>query len=278
EGSSAPQKTNTDASFKRVVSDGEYNFQLEYNHRLDTSYLDVVFQGRKKMRYGYGGKVDKEFLIDMNRDQKNELYVVVERSHNKQLFGYYFENGESKEIKREMYGESSNKKVISYKVERNQIVEQYNNTFANGQIEKTESRYNLVKDGLDYILLPQGWLPNELKNMAGQYAARDAAGAGYYKVMLLTQLRGGTWNVDIKVKRNGDKKEMCSFVGNGYFKDQFLFVPMKDVNPDLKGTLKIRFLDLLSIVYTENPADSKEMVAFCDGVGSIAGNFKKTNL
>ena len=38
--------------FKRAFSDGDYNFQLEYDNRLDTSYLDVLYKGKKNKSKG----------------------------------------------------------------------------------------------------------------------------------------------------------------------------------------------------------------------------------
>lgn len=113
---------------------------------------------------------------------------------------------------------------------------------------------------------------------SGQYVSKDNNGAGYYKVMLLSKTAEGDWNVDIKVKKNGDKKVICDFKGKGYFKNRDLIVPLKEVNSSLKGALKIRFVDLMAIVYTEDVADNKEMIFFCKGEGSIAGNFKKTDI
>jgi hypothetical protein len=140
------------------------------------------------------------------------------------------------------------------------------------------SKYNLLKQNDDFILLPQGWHPSDIRNMHGQYAARGGSGSGYYKVMKLINKGEGVWNVDIKVKQNGDKKIICDFNADGFFLDHNLIVPLKPVNPELNGAIKITFLELMAAVYTVDPKDSKEMISFCGEVGSIAGNFKKTNI
>ena len=275
-----PLKTSNQKSesFKRTMSNGDYNFQLEYNDRLDTSYFDVLLKGKKISRQGYKGKIKDEILADLNRDGNNEIYIHVWHENQSQLFGYFFEDGKAIEIKKEEYRKLAKVKSTSYKVRRNQLMESYNFLNSDGKIVSKESRYNLVKRNEEYVLLPEGWQPNELGKIGGQYVARDATDAGYYKVMLLKKKSGGIWNIDIKTKSNGDKNILCDFNADGYFVDRDLMVPLDQVDPNLKGRLQIRFLDLMAVVFTENISDSKEMISFCNGRGSIAGNFKKTNI
>lgn len=270
--------TNTEQSFKRVLSDGDYNFQVEYNNRLDTSYLDILFKGKKVNRYGFKGRIKNEILADLNFDTKNELFVETSHEGNSNLYGYHFDNGTTSKILKETYGDKPGAQPISYKVVRDQLIEQYNLPVGEGKFEKRISKYNLVKRKSDLVLLPQGWHPKAIQNMSGQYAARDATGAGYYKVMMLKNKGEGVWNVDIKVKRNGDKMIICDFNADGFFLDEHLIVPMNQLNSELSGALKITFLELLAAVYTVDPSDSKEMISFCNEVGSIAGNFKKTSI
>jgi hypothetical protein len=276
-----PISTDTkkvEESFQRVFSDDDYNFQVEYNNRLDTSYLDVLYKGKKINRYGYKGRVKSEFLADLNMDRKNELYVEIIQGKNSELFGYHFDNGNASEIIKKSYGDKPNATPTSYKIVRGQLVEQYNMPIGKGEFEKRISKYNLVRRKNELVLLPQGWHPKAIENMSGQYASRDASGAGYYKVMLLKNKGEGVWNVEIKVKRNEDKSIICDFNGDGFFLDENLIVPLNQVDTELSGALKITFLELLAAVYTVDPSDSKEMISFCDKVGSIAGNFKKTSI
>lgn len=276
--SKVSENITPEESFKRVFSDGDYNFQVEYNNRLDTSYLDILYKGKKVRRHGFKGRIKNEFLVDLDNDGKNEVYVLVEKESNEKLYAYYFEDGKTTEIVWEHFFDAAKIISTSYNFVQNQIVEKYKIINSDNKAETRTLRYNLVKRDGGLFLLPQGRHPEELKKMSGQYAARDGSGAGYYKVMLLDDLGGGIWGVDIKVKRNGDKKILCDFNGKGYFLDENLIVPFGDVNPKLKGALKIRFVDLLAVVYTEDPLDNNEMVSFCESVGSIAGNFKKTNI
>lgn len=274
----ANKTTANGESFKRVFSDGDYNFQLEYNNRLDTSYFDVLYQGKKVSREGYRGRVGSEFLADINRDEKNEVYFVAEHGDSLRLIGFLMDEGKSTPIAKKGVRKLAKRKASSYSVQRNQLIEKYEVLSEKGERIVHESRYNLVKNGEAYELLPQGWQPFELSHMTGQYVSRDDAKAGYYKVMVLGQRDGGKWKVDIKVKRNGDKKILCSFNGVGEFIDRDLYVPLDQANPDLKGSLQIRFLNLMAAVYTENKSDYKEMISFCPSKGSIAGNFKKTEI
>jgi len=272
------QTIQKEASFKRAFSDGDFNFQLEYNNRLDTSYFDVFYKGKKVSRQGFSGKVEDEFLTDLNNDKKNELYIVVKNSDRSSVFGYLFDNGKSIPIKREEFRDLSQVKSSKYKVENNQLVEQFKAPLKGGEMGYKEWRYNLVEREGEFVLLPQGWKPHELAQMTGQYAAQGDQKTGYYNVMLLNRKKGGIWNVSIKTKRKRDKKVLCDFSGDGYFVDKNLMVPMNKINSKLKGSLKIQFLDLMAIVYTIDQADSKEMTSFCSGNGSIAGNFLKTEI
>lgn len=274
----AAANSNTDESFRRIVTDGDYNFQTEYNGRLDTSYLDVLYKGKKIKRFGYEGKIKNEVIVDLNSDKQNELFVVVGNKKKEEVNGYYYSSGLVNEIEKRDFKENLPIQSISYSIIRGQLVEKFSIKNSEGKIEHNTSNYNLVRHDDGFALLPQGWHPSKLKKMTGQYAERDASGAGYYKVMLLEDMGEGNWKVDIKVKRNGSKEVICDFIGVGYFLDHNLIVPLNNNDPKLKGSLKIRFLDLMAAVYTSDPKDSNEMVSFCKDVGSIAGNFKKTNL
>lgn len=269
---------NVEQSFKRAFSDGDYNFQVEYNNRLDTSYLDVLYKGKKVKRFGFKGKVKNEILADLNFDKENELYIETDYEGKINMHAYHFDQGNAIEIIKQSYGDKVNTIPISYKIVRDQLLEEYHLPLESGKNENRISKYNLVRKGNDLVLLPQGWHPKAIENMSGQYAERDAVGAGYYKVMILKNKEEGVWNVDIKVKRNGDKKIICDFNGDGFFLDENLIVPFNKINPELEGALKITFLEMWTAVYTVDRSDNKELIAFCNGVGSIAGNFKKTSI
>ncbi len=270
--------TQKDGSFERVFSDGDYNFQLEYISKLDTSFLDVSYKGKKVSRYGYKGKVKNDFLADLNKDKKNEVYLVVDYKRSSTLIGYTFEEGRPIKIKKEERKNLTKAGLSSFKLEQNQLVERYSSLSKEGNTEDNVSKYNLVKREGELELLPQGWQPFELEEMTGQYVSRDDTGSGYYKVLVMSKVGNEKWEVDIKMKRSNDKKIICHFNGIGEFSDRDFFVPLDQMDPNLKGTLQIRFLDLLAVVYTEQKEDYKEMTSFCKGIGSIAGNFKKTDI
>lgn len=276
--SKSSQSIQKEESFKRAFSDGDYNFQVEYNNRLDTSYLDVLLKGQKVGRHGFSGKVENEFLTDLNRDSKNELYLVVKQNDRSSIFGFLFDKGTSRIIQKEEFRDLSKIKSSKYRVENNQLVEQFMAPSKGGDMVYKDWRYNLIEREGEFVLLPQGWKPFELAQMTGQYAARGDQKTGYYNVMLLNRKKGGNWNVSIKTKRKADKKVLCDFNGDGYFVDKNLIVPMNKIDPNLKGSLKIQFVDLMAIVYTIDRSNSGEMASFCSGKGSIAGNFLKTDI
>ena len=126
-------------------------------------------------------------------------------------------------------------------------------------------------------LVPHGRELGELKSMTGQYAAREE-GSGVYKTLLLGEREGSTWAVNIKTKKVSNKEVICEFTGTGDFFDGDLYIPLNQTDPQLKGVLRIRFVELMAVVYTDDVENSKEMSIVCDGNGSIAGNFKKTDI
>ena len=235
-------------------------------------------KAKKISRKGFRGMVKDDFLADLNKDRKKELYFVIEYKNSSLLRGFIFDEGKSIEIKKQTPKDLGKVNISSYRLERNQWVERYKFLSKEGKIEAKESRYNLViRDG-GYELLPQGWSKSELEGMTGQYASRGSLESGHYKTLIIGQREGGKWKVNIKVRQTSDKKVLCEFNGLGAFVDKDLFVPLNQSDPSLKGRLQIRFLDLLATVYTEEVADNKEMNSFCTGRGSIAGNYKKTDI
>ena len=123
----------------------------------------------------------------------------------------------------------------------------------------------------------QIYISEMIDRLEGQYAGKDK-GVGYFKIMNLSKAGKGDWKVDIKVKKESDQSVICDFEGTGKFRGKDLIVPLSNVDANLKGSLIIRFVDFLAIVYTEDIDDYKEMATFCNGEGSIAGNFKKMKI
>ena len=173
---------------KKIVPDGDYNYQMDYIEKLDSSQLDIIYRGKRLGRYRCAGKIVEEFLVDLDSDKANEIYLVTTKNGSKLLHGFQVKEGVVQKINKRSYRKSIPRKISDIKLIRNQIVERYQNQLVNGQVIISESRYNLVQDGKDAVLLPEGFLPSELKKMGGQYAERDATGVGYYKIMELTQL------------------------------------------------------------------------------------------
>lgn len=276
--SNTGQENQRDPSYKDVFSDGDYNFQVEYNNRMDTSYFDVVYKGKKVSRLGYSGKVEKSFLADLNRDEKNEVYLEMKKESASKVFGYYLNNGELLKINVDQPRHLKKVKASSYKVERNQLIGTYKYISKERKVVTHESRFNLVKREGGYILLPQGLKPHVMQKMTGQYLAKNASTPGYYKSLVVGQREGGKWRAEIQVKRTKDRSVVCEFSGIGEFIDGDLYVPLNQENPELKGTLQIRFIGLLAAVYTAEQENGEELVSFCPERGSIAGNFKKTEI
>ena len=224
------------------------------------------------------GKAGNELFLDLNKDGNKEFYFTTQLGEEANIQAFHLIDGKVIRIQKDDYNLKDKTQIYEYKFVRGQLVEKYRTRLENDKTGFAQSEYNLVFTAKGWELLPQGWHPTELDRLDGQYASRDATGVGYYKVMMLHNLGDGTFNVDIKLKRNGDKKVLCDFNANGVFRDKSLLVPLNQVQSELKGTLKISLLGLQAAVYTENPEDSQDMVTVCNGERSIAGNFKKTDI
>jgi len=279
ENTAPPPASVPQGSFDKMLSsDSGYEFRLVYDENKSLSSVVGKYEGDEVLEKQFSGKLMKEFITDLNKDGDQELFLVVKGKTGTDLYGFGFNDDQATPItivnSRKVQGVINSR----YKLASGQLVHEYTMKEEDGTAKKGTSAFNLVdRDGTP-TLLPQGWRPVELKGMSGQYASREGAKAKLYKVMQLVPLDGGRWRVEIRVKQKVDKKTLCEFTGIGEFIDHDLFVPLSEANPRYQGTLQIRFLDLMAIVYTEDVADNKEMTEICNGTLSISGNFKKTDI
>jgi len=255
----------------------------------DKTVADVSFRnGKSKVKISQDGKkietleidgsIKQLFFDDLNIDKNKELFILANRGKGTIFYTYTIVGDQLLEIFLKRPEQSKKGVNPIYSVKGKQLVEKYSTKDKEGKTVSKSLQYNLVAGEAGYHFKPEGWSTAQLSKMTGQYASRDALKAGYYKVMMLTKNEYGEWIVTIKTKENGTKKVLCDFTGVGHFIDKNLIVPLSYANPDMKGSLKIRFLDLNAIVVTEDIAHNKELTAFCDGRGSIAGTFQKTDI
>lgn len=274
-GSNSNAAISKNKSFKQDFTEENYKFQIAYDHRLDSSFLDVSFRGQTILRDRYRGVVTDHILSDLDQDRNKEIFFVVDDEEQSGLYGISLDIRNIEEI--QLIRRIENSRVLSpkYSLERNQIIERYNIIAKDGKERKGEARYNMVERNNALVLLPQGWQEYELKNLLGQYVVEDSKADGFRKVLLIGEREGGQWNVDIKVKRKKDNKQVCHFEGLGEFINRDLLVSLNQKNENLKGELQIRFVNALATVYTSDKADYKEMATFCTSEGSIVGNYKR---
>lgn len=262
-------------SFEMSSPDGKYNIAVDYHKKKDSTTFSFSYGRHRMISKTYKGRAKEHYFADLDKNRKQEAYLVVEVDGNLEVHGLAHTLDGGKEVKRIPGGRAGASKVLGFSVERNQIIERRQNGGENGLNVRGESRYNLIKRENELFLLPHGFQPFELENHLGQYVVEDNKEEGFGKVLLIGEREGGKWNVDIQVRRVSDGVEVCRFKGLGEFVDLDLYVPLDQIRADLKGNLKVSFLNGMATVYTEDHANYMEMAEFCDGSASIAGNYKK---
>lgn len=108
----------------------------------------------------------------------------------------------------------------------------------------------------------------------GNWALEGYNGKGYRQIM---KIHGETANdIMVSISFSGARKG-CQFSGKGVLSDGQITIPLKNTAPDMKGTIIIRPADeneTLSLS-TLNPEDRNELMYFCGGGASLAGDYKK---
>lgn len=108
----------------------------------------------------------------------------------------------------------------------------------------------------------------------GNWALEGYNGKGYRQIM---KIHGETANdIMVSIGFSGARKG-CQFSGKGVLSDGQITIPLKNTAPDMKGTIIIRPADeneTLSLS-TLNPEDRNELMYFCGGGASLAGDYKK---
>ena len=252
-------------------------FSVGYSEKTDSSLVEITFRGKEIFEQKVKGKFTDLLNADINKDRGQDFFLIVNDSDKPKLYGFTVKREVASSIIKKDFPGLKNVRVNTYTTSDLQLLEELEYTERDGKRKTKRVAYNLVNSERGLVLLPQGRDQEELSNMTGQYVARDGDSENY-KVLLIGEREGGQWAVSIKTKKIEGKEVICEFSGLGEYVDGDLFVPLRQVDPKLKGTLRIRFIDLMAVVYTNDIADNDEMTTVCKGTGSIAGNFKKTDI
>lgn len=109
---------------------------------------------------------------------------------------------------------------------------------------------------------------------AGDWIQGSEDGTGYRQIL---KIRGETVSdVVVSIDFSGAPKG-CRFHAKGTVTQGQIDIPLQNVEPDMKGVLVIRpgtKADTLN-VFTLNPDDRNELMYFCGGGASLAGDYRK---
>lgn len=118
--------------------------------------------------------------------------------------------------------------------------------------------------------------PRDSVFFAGNWFLDGYNGEGYRQIM---KIRGETVNdVIVDIDFSGARKG-CRFRSKGHISNGQIEIPLNNAEAGMGGTLIIRPSrenDTLSL-FTLNPDDRNELMYFCGGGGSLAGDYKKAH-
>lgn len=124
-----------------------------------------------------------------------------------------------------------------------------------------------------YILLKKQ--PMVAKSFEGTYTLGGEEKGSYQQTLTIKDAGNSLLNVNIT--QTGGKGDGCEFSGQGKIVNNQIEINLKDINPDLNATMVIRPLDDESgvNVFTSRFDDRYDLMNFCGGGGSLAGDYIK---
>lgn len=120
-------------------------------------------------------------------------------------------------------------------------------------------------------------VPLNAQNFLGSYAMDFGNEPGAYQQYLLVEpIDGLTDAVQVSFSSEGAGKG-CEFTGKGRIINDQIEVSLNDQHDKMKSTMVIRFVDKEKtlFVFTSNFDDRYDLMYFCGGGGSLAGNYVK---
>lgn len=112
-------------------------------------------------------------------------------------------------------------------------------------------------------------------SFVGSYNQGGEEKGAYVQTLTIAKNEDGTLSVN--VAQTGGKGKGCEFTGKGHLVNNQIEVNLKEVNPDLKGVMVIRPLNEGNgmNVFTSKFDDRYDLMFFCGGGGSLAGDYIK---
>lgn len=124
-----------------------------------------------------------------------------------------------------------------------------------------------------YVLLKKQ--PMTAKSFEGTYTLGGEEKGSYQQTLTIKAAEKDL--LDVTIAQTGGKGKGCEFSGKGQIVNNQIEIKLKTVNPEMNGTLVIRPLDDESgvNVFTSRFDDRYELMNFCGGGGSLAGDYVK---
>lgn len=167
---------------------------------------------------------------------------------------------------------SKNDSIVEVKVGKNPI--EYYAIQSNTSIAKLDQNKKQITGALskNYILNKTEIISS--KAIKGEYVD-DIKKIGYYQTLSIKAINDSIYDVNITFK--GLTKKGCTFKGKGQLINNQIDIQLKNIFPELKGTMTIQFKDNNKIadVFTTKFEERFDLMYFCGGGGSLAGEYTK---
>lgn len=139
------------------------------------------------------------------------------------------------------------------------------------QVGATKDVQNVKKE---YILKKTAEMLAD--KFAGKYTYGSDEKGAYAQTLTITKISDK--KVNVAISQTGGAGKGCEFKGEGKIVNNQIEVNMKDVNPDMKSVMTIRPTDndgKTLNVFTSSFEDRYDLMFFCGGGGSLAGDYTK---
>lgn len=124
-----------------------------------------------------------------------------------------------------------------------------------------------------YVLLKKR--PMVAKDFEGSYTLGGEEKGSYQQTLTIKAAENNL--LDVNIAQTGGKGDGCEFSGKGQIINNQIEIKLKTVNSEMNGTMVIRPLDEGNglNVFTSKFDDRYELMNFCGGGGSLAGDYIK---
>lgn len=125
-----------------------------------------------------------------------------------------------------------------------------------------------------YVLLKKR--PMVAKDFEGSYTLGGEEKGSYRQTLTIKAAENNL--LDVSIAQTGGKGDGCEFSGKGQIINNQIEIKLKTVDPEMNGTMVIRPLNEGNglNVFTSRFDDRYELMNFCGGGGSLAGDYIKT--